>query len=233
MRPRHDDWRCYGSNPSVIGMNKAQTDGLSPAVFLDRDGTLVKTAAICGTRAKWRSSRRRAALCRLQERFSLFIVTNQSGVGKSELTLDEAGRVNDYVVQWLREREVEIAGVYCCPHRRDENCACIKPKPFFLEHAAREHGLDLCRSFVIGDHPHDVEFARSVGATGIYVLTGHGLKHQAELRGNENVAANIAAAADWILATRGAIAPDAAASPWDPRMNVRSGENSPKTRLML
>ena len=65
--------------------------------------------------------------------------------------------------------------------------------------AAREYGLDLSRSFVIGDHPHDVEFARNAGATGVYVLTGHGLKHRAELRGDAMVTANIAGAAGWIL----------------------------------
>ena len=97
--------------------------------------------------------------------------------------------------------------VFCCPHRREDNCACIKPKPHFLLHAAHWHGLDLHRSFVIGDHPHDVELAHNAGATGICVLTGHGLKHRAELRGDDVVTANIATAADWILATMGGIVP--------------------------
>ena len=129
-----------------------------------------------------------------------FIVTNQSGVGKGELTLDEANRVNGHVVERLRAHGVHIAAVYCCPHRHTDNCACIKPKPHFLLHAARCHGLDLRRSFVIGDHPHDVEFARNAGTTGLYVLTSHGLKHRAELRSSEIVAADIGTAADWILA---------------------------------
>ena len=177
------------------------------AVFLDRDGTLIED------RGHLRDAgevvffaETLPALRRLQEHFQFFIVTNQSGVGKGQLTLDEVKSVNDYVVHWLRERGVQIAAVYCCPHRRDEGCACIKPKPFFLEQAAREHGLDLSRSFVIGDHPHDVHFARNAGAIGIYVLTGHGLQHRAELRGDEIVTADIGAAADWILARMGAVA---------------------------
>jgi D-glycero-D-manno-heptose 1,7-bisphosphate phosphatase len=188
-------------------MHPPSTHGPRPAVFLDRDGTLIEDLGHLRDASEVVFFAETVpALRRLQPHFILFIVTNQSGVGKGELTLDEASRVNDYVVRRLRERGVEMAAVYCCPHRRDENCACIKPKPFFLEQAAREHGLDLRRSFAIGDHPHDVEFARNADATGIYVLTGHGLKHQAELRGDEIVVADIAAATDWILARPGSTA---------------------------
>ena len=173
---------------------------LAPAVFLDRDGTLIED------NGSLRSPTQVVffvttvpALRRLQEYFRMFIVTNQSGVAKGELTLDEANQVNAHVVERLREYGVQIDDVFCCPHRREDNCACIKPKPHFLLRAAQWHGLDLRRSFVIGDHPHDVELARNVGATGIYLLTGHGLKHRAELRGDAVLAANIAAAAEWIL----------------------------------
>ncbi len=188
-------------------MPQPSSNGPRPAVFLDRDGTLIED------RGCLRSPHEAvffagtvSALRRLQPHFRLFIATNQSGVGKGELTLDEANQVNSHVVQWLRGQGVEIDAVYCCPHQRADNCACIKPKPFFLEQAAREHRLDLRRSFVIGDHPHDVEFARNAGATGIYVLTGHGRKHRAELRGDNNVVAGIASAAEWILAGAGGTA---------------------------
>ena len=181
---------------------------LAPAVFLDRDGTLIED------KGSLRSSTQVVfydatvpALRRLQEHFRLFIVTNQSGVAKRELTLDEANQVNAHVVERLREHGVQIGAVYCCPHQRTDTCACIKPKHHFLLHAAQWHGLDLRRSFVIGDHPHDVELARNADATGIYVLTGHGLKHRGELRGDDVVTANIAAAADWILSGIGGTAP--------------------------
>lgn len=187
--------------------------GPLPAVFLDRDGTLIED------NGSLRSATQVIfyvatvpALRRLQEHFRLFIVTNQSGVAKGELTLDEASQVNAHVIERLREYGVHIRGVYCCPHQRTENCACIKPKPFFLEQAAREHGLDLRRSYVIGDHPHDVELARNAGATGIYVLTGHGLKHRAELGGDAVVTANIEAAAEWILSCTIGTAPLAPAA---------------------
>lgn len=169
-------------------------------VFLDRDGTMIEDRGYLREASEVVFFDETVpALRRLQEHFHLFIVTNQSGVGKGELTLDEADRVNHHVVAWLRERGVNITAVYCCPHQRTDGCDCIKPKPHFLNRAAREHGVNLRSSFVIGDHPHDVEFARNVGATGIYVLTGHGEKHRADLRGNALVTPDIGIAASWIL----------------------------------
>ncbi len=75
----------------------------------------------------------------------------------------------------------------------------MKPNPYFLKKAAEEHGVDLSRSFVIGDHPHDIEFGETVGAKGIYVLTGHGLKHLNELQPTTLIASGISEAAKIII----------------------------------
>jgi len=63
---------------------------------------------------------------------------------------------------------------------------------------SRISGIDLERSFVIGDHPHDIELARNAGANAIYVLSGHGLKHREELPGGTEVAGGIKEAAEII-----------------------------------
>ncbi len=179
---------------------EAQPPGQA-AVFLDRDGTLIED------RGHLRDPDEVVffadtvdALRRLQAHARLFIVTNQSGVGMGLLTQADADRVNAFVVDRLREAGVHIVAAYCCPHRRDEDCACIKPRPLFLHQAAAEHGLDLRRSFVVGDHPHDVECADNAGATGLYVLTGHGARHRADLRPGATAVPGIREAADWILA---------------------------------
>lgn len=99
----------------------------------------------------------------------------------------------------MRHEGATITAVYVCPHQRSDGCLCIKSNPHFLHKAAAEHGIDLRRSFTVGDHPHDVEFARSVGARGVYVRTGHGDKHLAELPAGEIVVSGITEAADWIL----------------------------------
>lgn len=173
-----------------------------PAVFFDRDGTLIED------RGHLRDPGEVVffadtvdALRRLQAHARLFIVTHQSGIGMGLLTQADADRVNTFVVDRLREAGVIITAVYCCPHRHDEGCACIKPNPLFLKQAASEYGLDLRRSFVVGDHPHDVELAGNAAATGIYVLTGHGAKHRAELPPGAIVVPGIREAADWILAS--------------------------------
>ncbi len=173
-----------------------------PAVFLDRDGTLIED------RGHLRSPDEVVfypdtvpALRALQAAgFVLFLVTHQAGVGMGLITQAEADRVSAHVADRLREAGIGLAAVYCCPHRRDEGCGCIKPKPHFLHLAARDHGIDLGRSYAIGDHPHDVDLAVNAGGTGIYVLTGHGEKHRRELRPGTVVHPGIGAAAAWILA---------------------------------
>lgn len=186
---------CSGS-PASLAASHGQ-----PAVFLDRDGTLIED---CGDLRDPGEVVFFAdtvnALRRLHAHALLFIVTNQSGVGKGLLTEADADRVNAFVVDRLREAGVRITAVYCCPHRREDGCSCIKPNPLFLERAATEYGMDLRRSFVVGDHPHDVAFADGVGAAGIYVLTGHGAKHRTELPSGKTVVPGIREAADWILA---------------------------------
>jgi D-glycero-D-manno-heptose 1,7-bisphosphate phosphatase len=177
-----------------------QATPLRPAVFLDRDGTVIEDRGHLADPSEVVFYPDTVdALKRLQEHFLLFVVTNQPWVARGILTLEDVHRVNARVVSNLAERSVVITAVYVCPHERSDGCSCIKPNPCFLLRAAAQYGVDLRRSFTIGDHPHDVEFARSVGARGVYVRTGHGSKHLAELRADEIVASGIGEAADWIL----------------------------------
>lgn len=171
------------------------------AVFLDRDGTLIED---CGYLREPREvlffEETVDALRRLQVQARLFIVTNQSGVGKGLITAAEAERVNTFVLEELKKRGIHITELYCCPHRREDGCDCSKPKPYFLHEAARKYGVDLKQSFVIGDHPYDIALARNAGSTGLYVLSGHGLKHRSELQPNTIIVPGIREAADWVLA---------------------------------
>ncbi|MBN1505606.1 MAG: HAD family hydrolase [Sedimentisphaerales bacterium] len=173
---------------------------LHPAVFLDRDGTIIEDRGVLAEPSEIVFYPDIVgALRRLQQRFLLFLVTNQPGVARGAITLDDVNRVNAQVVSYLAEHDVTLTAVYVCPHERVDGCLCIKPNPHFLRKAAKEHAVDLQRSFTVGDHPHDVEFARSVGARGVYVRTGHGQKHLADLSAGEIVTSGIAEAADWIL----------------------------------
>ncbi len=171
-----------------------------PAVFLDRDGTLIEDRGSLAQPSDvvfYRDTV--AALKRLQERFLLFIVTHQPWVARGVITLDDVASVNAWILAVLAECGVVVTEVYVCPHDRTDGCRCGKPRPYFLHKAAKEHAVDLERSFTVGDDPHDVEFARSVGARGVYVRTGHGKKHEGELSAGEIVVSGIREAADWIL----------------------------------
>ncbi len=185
-----------------MGKRMSQTALRRPAVFLDRDGTLIEDRGHLSEASEVAFYPDAVdALTRLQEHFLLFLVTNQSGVARGLITMESVKRVNARVMSYLAEHGVTITDVYVCPHQRSDGCSCIKPNPHFLHKAAAEHGVDLRRSFTVGDHPHDVELARAVGARGIYVRTGHGKKHLGELHANDIIVAGIGAAADWILRT--------------------------------
>src|SRR5262249_38214337 len=170
-----------------------------PAVFLDRDGTLIEDAGFLRDEAQVAFYPQTFAALRRLNDFVLFIVTIQSGIAKGHISAEEARAVNDYVVRRLAEEGSSIRAVYCCPHQRSDGCECMKPSPHFLRIAAKEYEIDLARSFVVGDHPSDVELADAVGARGIYVLTGHGQKHRAELQCPSIVVADIGVAAGVIL----------------------------------
>lgn len=177
---------------------------MKSAVFLDRDGTIIED------RGHLHSPEQVSfipgaveALQRLQETHLLFIVTHQSGIAKGLITAEQAQSVNDAVVRQLADAKVAITAVYTCPHAREEECACIKPKPYALHKAARDYDVDLSASHVVGDHPHDYELAINAGAHGIYVLTGHGRKHLDELPPGAVVADDIAEAANKIRSSLG------------------------------
>jgi D-glycero-D-manno-heptose 1,7-bisphosphate phosphatase len=156
---------------------------MRPAIFLDRDGTIIEDCGDLGDPTQIELLPGIVdALRELHKHFALFIVTNQSAVARGTLTMDRVNAVNARLVAMLSDAGVTIEQVYVCPHARADGCNCIKPKPHFLRLAAAEHSIDLRRSFTVGDHPHDVEFALSVGATGVYVLSGHGAKHRGDLR---------------------------------------------------
>ena len=179
------------------------TRQLRPAIFWDRDGTLIEDRGHLAEPGEVVFLPGAiGSLRRLQDEFLFFIVTNQSGVAEGTISLGDVERVNSHVVSRLAEAGLKISAVYVCPHSRADGCACIKPNPHFLHKAAENFGVSLHHSFVVGDHPHDVELAEQAGARGVYVCTGHGLKHLDELHGNEVVVPDIRAASEWILSQR-------------------------------
>ena len=119
-------------------MNLTKRKGLRPAVFLDRDGTLIEDRGHLSSPDEVRFfSATIGALERLREGFLFFLVTNQPGVAEGLLTLEQVERVNAHVVSALAEAGLTITATYVCPHRRGDGCHCIKPNPHSLHQAVR------------------------------------------------------------------------------------------------
>lgn len=173
-----------------------------PAIFLDRDGTLIEDVGyIRHSSEVMFYPYTVGALSALQEHFLFFIITNQSGIAKGLTTGEEVGKVNKFITDTLQEQGIQISEVFCCPHNTEDNCLCKKPKTYFIEKASQLYNIDLSKSFIIGDHPSDVECGKNAGITPIFLLTGHGNKHRDELEDITLIFDNLSLAAAYILGT--------------------------------
>lgn len=162
-------------------MGKGQI--LKNAVFMDRDGTIIEDKGYLKSPEDVAFYPNAVeAMIMLQENFDLFIVTNQNGISKGLITMENVKVVNAHILEFLEENGIKIRDVFVCPHKREEGCECIKPKPYFANLAAKNHGISLENSFSMGDHPHDMEFGINFGGSGLFVLTGHGTKHKDEIK---------------------------------------------------
>jgi D-glycero-D-manno-heptose 1,7-bisphosphate phosphatase len=155
---------------------------MKPAIFLDRDGTIIKDN---GYIAKMTDIEfypyTFSCLRQLQKEFLLFIVTNQSGISKGLISHGDVIKIHSHILQKMKANGIVIKEIYYCPHKNEDNCSCKKPQTFFIDEAKAKYSIDILNSYVIGDHPSDVELSINSKAKGVYVLTGHGKKHYAEL----------------------------------------------------
>jgi D-glycero-D-manno-heptose 1,7-bisphosphate phosphatase len=172
-------------------------DELSPAVFLDRDGTLMRDVDYCcdpkdvhlfpGTAEALRKLK--------QAGYKLIIITNQSAIGRGYFNESAYRAVEREVIRQLGDELID--GTYFCPHVPDDQCECRKPQPGMILQAARDHRLDLGQSFFIGDKESDVECGRNAGVKAVLVRTGYGTEADAEAA--DIVAKDLEHAADLIL----------------------------------
>ena len=147
-------------------------DALSPAVFIDRDGTIMGDTDYCSHPKDVRIFPGvLEALRRLKSRgFKLIIITNQSGIGRGLFTLDQYRAVESEVLRQLGDDLVDAT--YYCPDAPGQYSQCRKPAPGMVVKATRDHRIDLSRSFLIGDKEVDVECAHNAGVRAIRVRTG-------------------------------------------------------------
>ena len=185
---------------------------MNRAVFLDRDGTLIAeknylhlpedVVIFPGVGG---------ALKRLSDAgFKLFLVSNQSGVGRGYFTLADVDRVNEHLARELARDGVRFEKVYIAPEAPDQPSRGRKPSPQFLFDARDEFGLNLTASFMVGDKLIDLECGWNAGVEkSILVRTGYGAKLEAEAAAElkrATIVEGMPAAAEWILRQGGAAA---------------------------
>ena len=169
---------------------------MKQAVFLDRDGTLIEEAHYCADPALVRILPGAAeALRRLKAAgFLLFIITNQSGIGRGLITEDQYRAVEAEVLRQAGAGAIDA--VYFCADLPETDSPRRKPAPGMVLEAAAEHGVDLARSFLIGDKAADIECGRRAGTRTILVRTGYGSSQECEA---DYFASDIADAVEWVL----------------------------------
>jgi D-glycero-D-manno-heptose 1,7-bisphosphate phosphatase len=154
----------------------------TPAVFLDKDGTLVEDVPYNVDPGRIRLAPGAAEGLRLLHRagYRLFVVSNQPGVARGYFREQALAAVAGRLRRLLAECAVPLGGFYYCPHHPEGvvgehavACACRKPAPGLILRAALEHGLDLARSWLVGDILDDVEAGRRAGCRTILVDSGH------------------------------------------------------------
>ncbi len=160
------------------------------AIFIDRDGTINEDIGyVSRPDDLFIYSFAAEAIRRInQAGLKVIIITNQSGIARGYYTEATLAAIHEKLKRELTREGAQIDAVYYCPHhpqhgdeRYRKVCDCRKPQTAMLERAAREHGIQLSTSYVIGDKASDINLATNAGAKGVLVMTGYGAETYANL----------------------------------------------------
>ncbi|MEQ8763329.1 MAG: D-glycero-beta-D-manno-heptose 1,7-bisphosphate 7-phosphatase [Planctomycetota bacterium] len=188
------------------------TEDRHPAVFLDRDGTLIEDVhfprrvddlhILAGVPEALRSLR--------DAGYRLIVLTNQSGIARGYLTERTLQEMHAHLLERLGAQGASLDAFYYCPHHPTEGsppyrteCECRKPAPGLMRRAESDWNIDLSRSFVVGDTLRDLKIAGDTGCQRILVRTGKGEESERELEAEPGLADHVCDglldAANWIL----------------------------------
>ena len=189
---------------------------MRPAVFLDRDGTMIHDVGYLSRREDLQWYAWTIDAIRLLNRagFLVCVTTNQGGIGLGFYDEVFLRALHQEMAETVTAAGGSVAGWYYCPHhpravveRLRVTCDCRKPQPGMIRQAEKEHAIDLTRSFVVGDKVADMGLGASVGATSVLVKTGYGhgelQRHSGTVPGASFVAETLLEATSWILTQAG------------------------------
>lgn len=170
---------------------------MTRAVFLDRDGVINEDTGyphkledlviLPGVYE---------ALQKLQKLgFRLFIISNQSGIGRGYYSFEDFERFNNEIIDRLEEFSIKIEETYICPHHPDDKCECRKPAIGNLKKAESDYDISLPDSYVIGDKQSDIDLGKKAGCYTVYITSN---RKDHKPKGADCIANNILNAANWI-----------------------------------
>ena len=180
-------------------------------VILDRDGTLIEEVGYLDRLDRLQFYPFSVDAVRLLNRagFKVAIATNQSGIARGIVEESFVGEAHLHIAAHLAAGGARVDAFYYCPHHPDaprreyaRACDCRKPLPGMLRRAAVDLGIDLARSFVVGDRWNDIEAGAAVGARTVLVRTGYGRISESRASSEKPpvvLADNLAEAVSWIL----------------------------------
>jgi D-glycero-D-manno-heptose 1,7-bisphosphate phosphatase len=174
-------------------------------VLIDRDGTLIVEKCYLSDPDQLELIPGAAlALKRLQKAgWGICMVTNQSGIARGYFDMKQLGKVHQRLTEMLARFDVELDGIYLCPHGPNDECDCRKPLPGMIHQAMAAQGFNPGQAWVIGDKEADVGVGHAVGATSILVRTGYGKHYESETKA-DFIVDDLPAGIDVILDRKGA-----------------------------
>jgi histidinol-phosphate phosphatase family protein len=187
-----------------------------PAVFVDKDGTLVRDVPynVDPARVEFTDGALRGLARLAAAGYALIVVSNQPGVGLGHFTQAALDALAHHLKERLADAGILLTGFYACPHRPPSRqgtlsaCICRKPAPGLLQRAAREHGIALEVSWMVGDILDDVEAGRRAGCRTVLLDVGNETEWRfSALRTPTLRARDLAHAAQSILRAESARAP--------------------------
>ena len=173
--PSYDE----GFSKIIDASNPTGLIGNKKAVFLDRDGVILvdrlngKDHFVNHIEDIIYLDNAISGLKKMSDKgYDLFVVSNQSGIASGRMTRDELDVINQNIMSELTRNDINIKGIYICPHAVWGGCRCRKPSTGLLIQASREHDIDPTQSYMIGDMTTDVEVGSRVMSKTILVKTG-------------------------------------------------------------
>jgi len=142
------------------------------AVFLDRDGVINVDKGYIYKIDDFEFKEDIFELLKFLQKkgFSLFIITNQSGIGRGYYTLKDFERLNNYMIEELKKKNINIKEVAFCPHHPNDNCECRKPKPGMILKLIEKYKIDIETSILIGDKMSDIQAGQNAGIKRNYLV---------------------------------------------------------------